>query len=38
MPSANLSSKLSPVNALDVYEDFKKNIPMIINGSFKNRN
>ena len=32
MPSANLSSRLSPVNALDVYEDFKKNIPMIING------
>ena len=24
MPSANLSSKLSPVNALDVFEEFKK--------------
>ena len=32
MPSANLSSKLSPVKALDVYEDFKKKIPLIING------
>ena len=25
MPSANLSSKLSPVNAYDVFEEFKKN-------------
>ena len=26
MPSANLSSKLSPVNAYDVFDDFKKKI------------
>ena len=30
MPSANLSSGLSPTNALDVFEEFKKKI--IING------
>ena len=32
MPSANLSSKLSPVCAEDVSEEFKKNIKLIING------
>ena len=32
MPSANLSSKLSPVNALDVFEEFKKKLSIIIDG------
>ena len=32
MPSANLSSKLSPVNAVDVFENFKKNLKIIIDG------
>ena len=32
MPSANLSSKLSPVCAEDVYEEFKNNLKIIING------
>tara|TARA_Y100000591_G_scaffold326993_1_gene350634 strand:- start:439 stop:1386 length:948 start_codon:yes stop_codon:yes gene_type:complete len=32
MPSANLSSKLSPVSAIDVFEDFKKKVKIIING------
>ncbi len=32
MPSANLSSGVSPVNAFDVFEEFKKNIKIIING------
>ena len=32
MPSANLSSGLSPVNAFDVYEEFGKKIKIIING------
>ncbi len=32
MPSANLSSKLSPVYASDVFEDFKKKIKIIIDG------
>ena len=32
MPSANLSSKLSPVNAYDVFDDFKKKLKIIING------
>ncbi len=32
MPSANLSSKLSPVNAYDVFDDFKKKLRIIING------
>ena len=31
MPSANLSSGISPVNALDVAEEFKKKIKIIIN-------
>ena len=33
MPSANLSSRLSPVNAFDVYEEFKKKLKIIINGN-----
>ena len=32
MPSANLSSRLSPVNALDVFDEFKKKLKIIING------
>ena len=32
MPSANLSSGLSPVNAFDVFEEFGKKIKTIING------
>ena len=32
MPSANLSSRLSPINAFDVFDDFKKKIKIIING------
>ena len=32
MPSANLSSKLSPVKASDVFDDFKKKLSIIING------
>ncbi len=32
MPSANLSSSLSPVNALDVFEELKKKIKIIIDG------
>ncbi len=32
MPSANLSSGLSPTNALDVFEEFKKKLNIIING------
>ena len=32
MPSANLSSGLSPVNAYDVFEEFGKKIKTIING------
>ena len=32
MPSANISSKLSPTSALDVYENFRKKLKMIING------
>ena len=32
MPSANISSKLSPVNAIDVFEEFKKKLKIIING------
>ena len=32
MPSANLSSGLSPVCALDVFEEFKKKLKIIING------
>ena len=33
MPSANLSSRLSPVTAKDVADEFKKNIKIIINGA-----
>ena len=32
MPSANLSSGLSPTNAFDVFEEFKKKLKIIING------
>jgi len=32
MPSANLSSGLSPVNALNVFDEFKKKLNIIING------
>ena len=32
MPSANLSMGISPVNAWDVADEFKKNIKLIING------
>jgi len=32
MPSANISSNVSPVRAVDVYEDFKKKIKLIIDG------
>ena len=32
MPSANLSSRISPVNAQDVSEEFNKKIKIIING------
>ncbi len=32
MPSANLSSSLSPVSALDVFEELKKKINIIIDG------
>tara|TARA_Y100000591_G_scaffold306383_1_gene304768 strand:- start:21 stop:968 length:948 start_codon:yes stop_codon:yes gene_type:complete len=32
MPSANISSGISPVSAQDVFEDFKKKLKIIING------
>ena len=32
MPSANLSSGLSPVNASDVFDEFKKKLKIIIDG------
>jgi L-threonylcarbamoyladenylate synthase len=32
MPSANKSTSLSPVSALDVYEEFKKKISLIVDG------
>ena len=32
MPSANISSGVSPVSANDVFEDFKKKLKIIING------
>jgi L-threonylcarbamoyladenylate synthase len=32
MPSANISSNVSPVSAQDVYEEFKKKIKIIIDG------
>ena len=32
MPSANISSRLSTVKALDVFEDFKKKLKIIIDG------
>ena len=39
MPSVNISSKVSPVKALDVYDEFKNKLNMIIDGgSGENRN
>ena len=32
MPSANKSTKLSPVKAKDVFDEFKKKIQLIIDG------
>ena len=32
MPSANISSSLSPVSAFDVFEEFKKKVNIIIDG------
>ena len=32
MPSANKSTNVSPVNAKDVYDEFKKKIRLIIDG------
>ena len=32
MPSANISTRLSPINAFDVFEDFGKKINIIIDG------
>ena len=32
MPSANISSKLSPVNVFDVLDEFKDKLKIIING------
>ena len=32
MPSANISSNLSPVNAVDVYEEFKNKLEIIVEG------
>ncbi len=32
MPSANKSTNVSPTSATDVFEEFKKQIPLIING------
>ena len=32
MPSANISSKVSPVSAYDVFDEFKKKLKIIING------
>ncbi len=32
MPSANISNNLSPVEALDVYDEFKKKLKIIIDG------
>ena len=31
MPSANISSRLSPVNAIDVYNEFKNKLKIIVN-------
>ncbi len=36
MPSANVSSALSPVSAFDVVDEFKKKLPLIINGGKSN--
>ena len=32
MPSANKSTKVSPVSSIDVYDEFKKKIKLIIDG------
>ena len=32
MPSANLSSRLSPVRAVDVFDDFRKKLKIIVDG------
>ena len=32
MPSANFSTKVSPVRAYDVYDDFKENLKIIVDG------
>ena len=32
MPSANISSSLSPVSALDVFDEFKEKLNIIIDG------
>ena len=32
MPSANISSRISPINAYDVVDEFKKKIKIVING------
>ena len=32
MPSANISSRLSPINAIDVFDDFKNKLKIIIDG------
>ena len=38
MPSANKSKKVSPVSAKDVFDEFQKKIPIIIDGGNQNRN
>ena len=35
MPSANISSSLSPINSMEVFEDFKKKIKIISDGGIK---
>ena len=32
MPSANISTNVSPTKAIDVYDEFKKKLKLIING------
>ena len=34
MPSANISSSVSPVSAFDVFDEFEDNISLIINGGY----
>ena len=38
MPSANKSTKVSPVKAKDVFDEFKKKIQLIIDGGARHRN